>query len=71
MTVDLFDTYALGELSVNVWLSDVFRNVKIWNPVQCENSYSTHTLRHEQNGRHFADDALKSISLNEDCCVFI
>ena len=32
--------------------------------------YNFNTLRPRQNGRHFADDMFKSISLNENVCEF-
>ena len=39
-----------------------------WNPGGLLGSKSVNTLRPRQNGRHFADDLLKCIFLNENLC---
>ena len=49
-----------------------FSNIDCWTlQTWFEQLNMVYTLKSTQNGCHFADDILKSISLYENCCIWI
>ena len=61
----------VGRLVIHSGGRDVAKRIKVHNPYFITYSLCFNTLRPRQNGRHFPDDIIKSIFLNENVWVSI